>query len=352
VNNTTLLHFLERTASKHFPDMEEFLEELNRPSEAYRGIVECRPHNLDVKLITILDNLQEVRKDLANLREGLRKIRQELTDHFANVEPSNQYGTKMWAFLKKATTLLEDLVDDVNAAESTFSEVAQFYGEDEKNMSSSEFYGIFKTFITSYRVGTGTCKAHLPLFPLTCPQKCKMDNQTLAEQKASAEKRRVAAEELRAARQKAQEEASGNEDASVLDDLLKKLQSGENVGRRARRTRPSAASSTLTVEAPLFDKEDPAGLARDMLARLQSDGFTVQAPTPPKSNPYSASRRNRRRPAGLEVTPESPSERDSVTYNNSITLVDQSDAGFSRTNSLGGGDDDSVGDATIRVDSS
>lgn len=158
MNNTTLLHFLERTVSKYFPDMEEFLEELNRPSEAYRGTVEGRLHNLDAKLITVLDSLQDARKDLANLREGLKKIRQELTDHFANVEPSNQYGTKMWAFLKKATSLLEDLVDDVNAAESTFSEVAQFYGEDEKNTTSSEFYGIFKTFITSYRVGTWTCE--------------------------------------------------------------------------------------------------------------------------------------------------------------------------------------------------
>lgn len=37
VNNTTLLHFLERTVHKHFPGMEELLEELNRPAEAYRG---------------------------------------------------------------------------------------------------------------------------------------------------------------------------------------------------------------------------------------------------------------------------------------------------------------------------
>lgn len=132
--------------------MEEFLEELNRPSEAYRGIFEHGARILNITLIVVLDSLQDVRKDLANLREGLKKIRQELTDHFANVEPNNQYGTKMWAFLKKATALLEDLVDDVNAAESTYSEVAQFYGEEEKNMTSSEFYGIFKTFITSYRV--------------------------------------------------------------------------------------------------------------------------------------------------------------------------------------------------------
>lgn len=37
VNNTTLLHFLERTINKHFPDMEEFLTELSKAAEAYRG---------------------------------------------------------------------------------------------------------------------------------------------------------------------------------------------------------------------------------------------------------------------------------------------------------------------------
>jgi hypothetical protein len=37
VNNTTLLHFLERTVHKYFPDMEEFLDELSKPAEAYRG---------------------------------------------------------------------------------------------------------------------------------------------------------------------------------------------------------------------------------------------------------------------------------------------------------------------------
>jgi cytokinesis protein len=39
VNNTTLLHFLERTVAKHFPNMEDFLEELNKPAEAHRGTI-------------------------------------------------------------------------------------------------------------------------------------------------------------------------------------------------------------------------------------------------------------------------------------------------------------------------
>jgi hypothetical protein len=58
----------------------------------------------------------------------------------------------MWGFLGKATRQMEDLNDDVNAADTLFTEVVRYFGEDDKNMSSTEFYGIFKTFVTSYRV--------------------------------------------------------------------------------------------------------------------------------------------------------------------------------------------------------
>ena len=68
------------------------------------------------------------------------------------MEQTDRYGTQMWTFVGRATSQLEDLVDDVNHADSLFNEVVKYYGEDERNMSSSEFYGIFKTFVTSYKV--------------------------------------------------------------------------------------------------------------------------------------------------------------------------------------------------------
>ena len=36
--NATLLHFLERAIYKHFSNMEEFLDELAKPAETYRGL--------------------------------------------------------------------------------------------------------------------------------------------------------------------------------------------------------------------------------------------------------------------------------------------------------------------------
>src|SRR5882757_6451787 len=99
-----------------------------------------------------LVNLQDVRKGLTELRDGIKAIRQELNEHFSEIEQNDRYSKQMWGFLGKATQQMEDLNDDVNAADTLFTEVVRYFGEDEKNMTSTEFYGIFKTFITSYRV--------------------------------------------------------------------------------------------------------------------------------------------------------------------------------------------------------
>ena len=50
MNNTTLLHFLERTVAKHFPEIEQFVEELAKPAEAYRGKFSCSPLFADLLL--------------------------------------------------------------------------------------------------------------------------------------------------------------------------------------------------------------------------------------------------------------------------------------------------------------
>jgi len=110
--------------------------------------------NIDAQINCISVNLQDVRKGLADLREGLKRIRQELGEHFADMNEHDKYGKQMWAFVSKANVQMEDLVHDVNNADSMFTDVLNYYGEEDKNMSSSEFYAIFKTFVTSYKVSS------------------------------------------------------------------------------------------------------------------------------------------------------------------------------------------------------
>lgn len=101
--------------------------------------------------------MQDVRKSLGELRVGLQNIQRELKDYFSDMGLNDKYAKQMWSFVGKAKDQLADLVDDVNHADSTFSEVIKYYGEDDKNMSSSEFYGIFKTFTTSYKARSTPC---------------------------------------------------------------------------------------------------------------------------------------------------------------------------------------------------
>lgn len=58
----------------------------------------------------------------------------------------------MWRFASEASDRLEDLVDQVTLADATFNEVIKYFGEEDKTMTSTEFFGIFKTFVTSYKV--------------------------------------------------------------------------------------------------------------------------------------------------------------------------------------------------------
>jgi cytokinesis protein len=93
------------------------------------------------------------------LREGLKTLRDLLQEHFADVDSAPSYdmfGKKMWRFVGEAKERLDDLLDEVRLADSTFIEVVKYYGEDEKNMTSTEFFGIFKTFVTSYQVSIQT----------------------------------------------------------------------------------------------------------------------------------------------------------------------------------------------------
>ncbi|KAF9519877.1 hypothetical protein BS47DRAFT_1370603 [Hydnum rufescens UP504] len=244
VNNTTLLHFLERTVAKHFPAMENFLDELEAPADAYRV------------------NLQDVRKDLMEMRDGLKRIRLELGEHFTDVEAlqsDDRYGKKMWRFVAEGKDRLADLVDQVTLADATFTEM----------MTSSEFYGIFKTF----------------------RHKCKTENQTAAEERANLEKRRQQAEQARATRAQASEGVDDHKAQEDMDTLLSKLRAGDSVGRKTRRNRvagngsksnvPSAARLVPQLTGPGVG--EAADIAKDMLAALKMDGFNsspaLDAPT-------------------------------------------------------------------------
>jgi cytokinesis protein len=132
--------------------MEEFLDKLAKPAEAYRSLCLLCIRNVDQLTQLIPANTQDIRKDLGEFRDGLKRIRQELNDYYTDLALGDGFSNQMWTFVGKATSRLEYLVDDVNHADTTFTEVVKYFGEDEKNMMSTEFFAVFKTSVTSYKV--------------------------------------------------------------------------------------------------------------------------------------------------------------------------------------------------------
>ena len=85
------------------------------------------------------------------------------------------------------------------------------------------------------------------------------------------------------------------EETAALDNLLEKLRNGDNIGRRARRARPSAVSTKELPLPPPKDKEPPpiGDKARGMLEQLKTNGFVSDSFMPVSPTAVSAPRRRR-----------------------------------------------------------
>jgi cytokinesis protein len=137
-------------------------------------------------------------------------------------------------------------------------------------------------------------------------QKCKSENQTLAEERAAIEKRKAQAQEAKEAREKVKTEAA--QDASVLDNLLDKLRSGDAIPRKARKNRPKPSSLSDIRPSPLgvdVASGETVDVAKSMLAALQMDGFDAIAPATPSARPARTSRRTRLRAGTVAAIPDS-----------------------------------------------
>ncbi len=106
---------------------------------------------------------EELSSGTKELQTGLVRIRRELESHFVSL--SDGYARRMFPFVASAEERVLTLRDQVLSAGKIFNEVKTYYGEgdDRFDPSSSvevfgrptslEFFGIFKTFLTSYNVG-------------------------------------------------------------------------------------------------------------------------------------------------------------------------------------------------------
>lgn len=298
-DGTTLLHFVERSISRCFPETEAFLDELEKPNEA------CRVQLLDLK------------RDLAELKSGSIQHKKEL-DRFIDENEErldDPYTKLMLPFLSDVQVELTRLSDLMQLSERTYVEALKYFGEGPdpqrrgfpavQPMRTEDFFGVFREFSAAYR-------------------KVKVDNARLAELRSAEAKRRAAAEERERERQEAvKRKEAGLDDSAVLETLLGNLRSGATTPKRKRKTdrrntgpRESGRGSTgggdkdtspagedqtganvSTAASSGSIDGNPSDVAQAMLAKLQGSGGGAgqSAPREGPPTPYSTRRRRERR---------------------------------------------------------
>lgn len=154
------------------------------------------------------------------------------------------------------------------------------------------------------------------------------------EEKLAVEKRKQAMEENKAQRLKAQESSGVDEESNaVLDNLLQMLRNGESIRKGKKQTRHDRSRPSVPITLNLETGEqtgDAADVARDMLARLQSDGFVMPpSPLPPSTSSQRRERRRRERPTlqSEREIPPSPLSTEILDLNEeSVSEAQASDA--------------------------
>lgn len=271
-NGQNLLHFLERTVSSHFPELQGFLDELTKPSEANR---------------VSFSDMQSTSKQML---DEIRKIRRSLEENFQDA--SDGYTRKMFRFGAAAEEDLQTLRDGILNAEKGLRDVETYYGEGEEHgrpLQSQDFFGIFRTFTSSYKF-------------------CQQQNRARAEEQALREKRAAA----RAALTPQVTGASHKEpETNLIDSRLQRLKL-EGTPRIRREKRSAAPPSPLPAAAdfsdlllPSVDSQnvDYGSLAQKMMMNMLDD--PTQLPETPEPT---ITRRGHSRSASGSSIAESPTK--------------------------------------------
>lgn len=105
--------------------------------------------------LSLLVTLQDVVKEYNELRSGLQKLIDELDAHYGDdykPEQGDNFAKTMAEFRDKALEKFEELEVRYTSMDVAYKDAVSFYGENANEMKPDEFFGIFKTFTSSWEV--------------------------------------------------------------------------------------------------------------------------------------------------------------------------------------------------------
>ncbi|KAJ2863051.1 hypothetical protein GGI22_002050 [Coemansia erecta] len=154
-NKTTLLHFVAQTVEEHFADSLEFLKELKPVDSGCRtSLAETRAEMTGMRA-----RLAEAKRELELLREKeLKESTKENDNEEVHVSagngdlslPNDKFMLYISRFVTNSTEQFEALSAQFTAMEEAYRHSVLVYGENPRSMAPEEFFGIFKTFTSSF----------------------------------------------------------------------------------------------------------------------------------------------------------------------------------------------------------
>jgi cytokinesis protein len=105
--------------------------------------------------ISWLVTLSDLIKEYNELRSGLQVLLEEIERHQSDERepvPDDQYYKFVSQFQEEAVPKFDELEVRYTAMDIAYKDVVTFFGENASEMKPDEFFGIFKTFTSSWEV--------------------------------------------------------------------------------------------------------------------------------------------------------------------------------------------------------
>ncbi|GJJ73060.1 hypothetical protein EMPS_05418 [Entomortierella parvispora] len=244
--NMTLLHFLSNITETTLPHVLNYQTEIGDCGDA------CRV------------SLPELKTEFNQLKTKLMEIKTELQTHYVKgykSHPEDRFYQVMQPFIETAERSFQLAEKAMIDMECLYKDCVKFYGEDSSVMKPDEFFGIFKTFSTSF-------------------EKARDDNKKQKEKEFLREKAKTAAkarqEQMAAKKNRIHVKGEGShgsegggDDKGMMDSLLETLRNGgdnEASRRDRRRAKNRDMNSTPAIAAIK---------AQDLLTSLREDSTHI-----------------------------------------------------------------------------
>ncbi|XP_027043261.1 protein diaphanous homolog 1-like [Pocillopora damicornis] len=195
----TLVHFLDDTIEKKYPEISGFEKELTHVEQAARVSEEI------------------LQKSINSMQGNLKKLEKELETYKPHNDPEDKFLPVMEGFYKSAKDQIDVLVEMHKNMTTMYKELVEYFCLDTKKTSMEEFFGDIKTF-------------------LDCFENAKKDNAKRKEKEEKDRKARERAEKEKEKKKRAEAEKSkrkpvvdinaDDDQEGVLDGLMEALNTG------------------------------------------------------------------------------------------------------------------------------